>query len=496
MPSMKKDAQRQTLFSMAGELRDEDIAAGNKRFIALLNSLTGKTIEEYKRQITAAKNRIKGELQEIPGRIDECKRSMPVVESWIALEKDLKEKQEDIRNVEAMLADLSTSYEKESKVRVEVVKEISQKKVQREQIKSTIENEIMADYRDKKNKRQSLILKLNQCRNNEKAGNASIEEAKSGIEDLKAKRDELVAAWYSINGEQITFDDNQFVCPTCKRGLDSEDIETLKAEMSETFNANKAARLLENQKQGMSIKARIEASNRTLKTYEQRLEEIQNEIGEIIFDNLYQTEPVEPETASKVSSDQRYITISAEITELEKKIEGEIKQPENAELKTQRNELQEACRAIERRLINKTTIDNIDKRIAELDTQYKVLSQELAENEGVEFTIDAFSKAKVETVEKRINSMFAVVRWKMFEKQINGGEVPTCEAMVNGVPFSDVNKADQINAGIDIINAICHHRNVFAPIFVDNAESVNSLLQTNSQIIRLVVTLDNQITVQ
>lgn len=496
MPSMKKDAQRQTLFSMAGELRDEDIAAGNKRFIALLNSLTGKTIEEYKRQITATKNRIKGELQEIPGRIDECKRSMPVVENWIALEKDLNGKQEDIRNVEAMLADLSTSYEKESKVRVEVVKEISQKKVQREQIKSTIENEIMADYRDKKNKRQSLILKLNQCRNNEKAGNASIEEVKSGIEDLKAKRDELVAAWYSINGEQITFDDNQFVCPTCKRGLDSEDIEALKAEMSETFNANKAARLLENQKQGMSIKARIEASNRTLKTYEQRLEEIQNEIGEILFDNLYQTEPVEPETASKVSSDQRYITISAEITELEKKIEGEIKQPENAELKTQRNELQEACRAIERRLINKTTIDNIDKRIAELDTQYKVLSQELAENEGVEFTIDAFSKAKVETVEKRINSMFAVVRWKMFEKQINGGEVPTCEAMVNGVPFSDVNKADQINAGIDIINAICHHRNVFAPIFVDNAESVNSLLQTNSQIIRLVVTLDNQITVQ
>ncbi|MFK2681080.1 hypothetical protein ACIXT9_02150 [Bacteroides fragilis] len=143
----------------------------------------------------------------------------------------------------------------------------------------------------------------------------------------------------------------------------------------------------------------------------------------------------------------------------------------------------------------KKTIDDNNSRIAELENQQKALSQELADCEGIEFVIEAFGKAKVETVEKRINSMFAVVRWKMFEKQINGGEVPTCEAMVNGVPFSDVNNADQINAGLDIINAICHYHNVFAPIFVDNAESVNKLLPTNSQVIRLVVTMDNQITV-
>ena len=99
-------------------------------------------------------------------------------------------------------------------------------------------------------------------------------------------------------------------------------------------------------------------------------------------------------------------------------------------------------------------------------------------------------------VEQRINNMFAVVRWKMFEKQINGGEVPTCEAMVNGVPFSDVNKADQINAGLDIINAICQYNNVYAPIFVDNAESVNNLLPTSSQVIRLVVSNDNQLIIQ
>lgn len=87
--------------------------------------------------------------------------------------------------------------------------------------------------------------------------------------------------------------------------------------------------------------------------------------------------------------------------------------------------------------------------------------------------MDAFSKAKVEAVENRINGLFSLVRFKMFEQQINGGEVETCEATVNGVPYSDLNNAMKINAGLDIINAICKSEGVTAPIFIDNAESVN-----------------------
>ena len=42
----------------------------------------------------------------------------------------------------------------------------------------------------------------------------------------------------------------------------------------------------------------------------------------------------------------------------------------------------------------------------------------------------------------------------MFGKQVDGTEYDTCECMVNGVPYSDLNTAAKINAGIDIINAI------------------------------------------
>jgi hypothetical protein len=78
----------------------------------------------------------------------------------------------------------------------------------------------------------------------------------------------------------------------------------------------------------------------------------------------------------------------------------------------------------------------------------------------------------------------------MFETQINGGEVETCKATVNGVPFEDLNSAMRINAGLDIINAICKTLQTTAPIFCDNSESVNQLIATQSQIIRLVVSDD------
>ena len=75
----------------------------------------------------------------------------------------------------------------------------------------------------------------------------------------------------------------------------------------------------------------------------------------------------------------------------------------------------------------------------------------------------------------------------MFEEQINGGLLETCEATVDWVPYSDVNTASKINAGLDIINVLSEFYGINAPIFVDNAESVHTLIETESQMIRLVV---------
>ena len=85
----------------------------------------------------------------------------------------------------------------------------------------------------------------------------------------------------------------------------------------------------------------------------------------------------------------------------------------------------------------------------------------------------------------------------MFEQQVNGGETETCQTLVNSngafVPFADANNAARINAGIDIINTLCRHYDVHAPVFIDNRESVTRLADSDSQIVNLIVSAQDKI---
>jgi hypothetical protein len=81
----------------------------------------------------------------------------------------------------------------------------------------------------------------------------------------------------------------------------------------------------------------------------------------------------------------------------------------------------------------------------------------------------------------------------MFNILVNGGVEECCEAMVNGVPFgTNLNSGAKMNAGVDIINALCSYYQVKAPIFIDNRESVTKLISTDSQIISLVVSEEDK----
>ncbi|MNP21080.1 hypothetical protein D3C76_1136850 [compost metagenome] len=66
------------------------------------------------------------------------------------------------------------------------------------------------------------------------------------------------------------------------------------------------------------------------------------------------------------------------------------------------------------------------------------------------------------------------------------------------MPFDGgLNSAARTNVGIDIINALSDHYGFSAPIFIDNAESVTQLVDTDAQVIRLVVSeTDKQLRIE
>jgi hypothetical protein len=93
----------------------------------------------------------------------------------------------------------------------------------------------------------------------------------------------------------------------------------------------------------------------------------------------------------------------------------------------------------------------------------------------------------------RINSLFKIVSFSFIDNKFNGNEKIVCNCLINNVPYADCNTASQINGGIDIINAISKIQGVTAPIFVDRAESINKIIDSESQLITLIVSEDNQL---
>jgi hypothetical protein len=86
-----------------------------------------------------------------------------------------------------------------------------------------------------------------------------------------------------------------------------------------------------------------------------------------------------------------------------------------------------------------------------------------------------------------------MAKFKLFDTQINGGLVETCETLYNGVPYSsNLNTGHKILVGLDIINTLSEHYGFAPMVFVDNAESITEPFQTRGQIIRLVASPEDK----
>ncbi len=203
--------------------------------------------------------------------------------------------------------------------------------------------------------------------------------------------------------------------------------------------------------------------------------------------NSFKTEIEDPEEIKYIKQ---------EIYSLESQIQS-YKKEDTTELNNKKEELQEQLRELDKQLAHKEVNEKAKERIRELEEEEIKLSEKIAELEGLEILSEEFIRTKVELLEEKVNSKFKYVKFKMFKNQINGGLEETCEPCINGVPYSsNLNSAAKINVGLDIINTLCNHYNINAPIFIDNRESTNKIIDVDSQVINLIVSKDKTLKVE
>lgn len=485
--------QRTMLMQMAGGVSDTELAAGNKDFEELLNTLTGKTFDEYCRELAAKKRRVKQELDGIPERIDERERSQPEAEDWAALEAVLKTKQEQADDIHTRLENKAALERANADKAVEHERKIGEVRVKIERRQREVVSQAMAAADEHKSKVSALTRQVEDKQREHDNLERSIADDENYLDGLNKSRANLIEMWQAENAKTLTFDDDAFVCPTCKRPLEIEDIEAKQAAMLATFNKRKADNLAEINYKGHDTKQRITDTEAKIEAAKER----QGELGKAL-DGLKQqlreldgVEVAEPDIDKALAQDAELKRLNIELRTLSiskrMNTEGDAASDDKAQLRERLLSLNGDIDDIKSKLRKRDVIEQNNARIAELKKQLQALNVELAGCEREEHVAADWRKAKITAVESRINGMFGIVNFKMFKPLINGGEVETCEAMVNGVPYSDLNSAMKLNAGLDIINTICGSCGTAAPVVIDNSEGVLDILPTQSQQIRLYV---------
>ncbi len=500
--------RRNVLMNIAGNITDADVAYSNKSFEKLIGELgRKKTLDEYKKEIVSKKKNIRDVLDFIPTRIDEATRSKPEPLDFGEVENQISGKLIELDQVRETIIDVTKRQQLANDSARSLQQDIYDLQRKADNIKNDIKNQLIASDRELGSgldETKASIVNANNDISRKKGlisqKRSELDGALANVERYSKERESLREKWNEVNSSELTFDQSQFCCPTCKRAYEQDDIDSSKEHMLTNFNNDKQRRIADINNQGHSAKKQHEyyesqkdalsselaALEAELPQMEARLEDLKKELSEK-HNLIVQPEPVEVRISKSLTDSEEYQQLLITIRDKDTLLSSGPKIEIDSELSEKERLLNRDIASLNSTLARKEQIVIIEKRITDLQEEEKKLSNELTQLEGIEYTIQQFNKAKIDMLEQRINNMFGFVKFKMFEQQINGGETECCEALINGVPFTDANTASKTQAGIDIINTLSKHYNVHAPIFLDNRESVVLIPQTKSQIINLFV---------
>ena len=443
---LDKNKRREVILGLIEEVKPEDIIAKNKDLEDL--DLETYTVDELKKIAKDSARKINKDIESIPARIDELDKSKIHDIDFDALEFRKKSTLPALKEIDEKLADASKM--------AEGMTEITEKITALQKEKSDLTEKYQNKRFEVKLKNKNVLLQKG-------LDKSALEETNKNIEELKELVENSRKKWQEVHKEQYQGD---FKCPTCGQDLLPDQIEKTMA----NFNKKKSEKLASIEEKAKDLKIKIEECEKLIAIYE---------VKEYKEEDL-PTEPI------------RLQEIDKELDESKAKLK-DFSLDNKKDLLEKKDSLNADLEEINKKLSLQGQNEKIDERIKELEGQEKELAKAYEEQQRIIYLCEEYTKAYVDLVSDKINDSFNLVKFKLFENQINGGITETCEVTFEGVPYSDLNNAAKINAGLDVINSLSDKLDLKVPIFIDNAESVNELIKTDTQLVRLVVSKDKEL---
>ena len=475
--------RRTILLEILGDLTTEQIMTYNPALEGLREHLErAEDIDSLVKQIKASKAKLNTEIKSIPTRIDEASRSVKDLD-FKSLEKEKLALEKDLEKLQESLSDNSVNNE----ARMRIKDDIYDIKNQMKDFEYNYKNKLKKEKQPLLDEIDSLRNKIEDEENSMRKATRELKIRNMDLEGFEIKLASKKKEYVDASKKELDIPEHIKECPTCKRAFDDgvvhEQVESLKG----NFKLEKSKKLENIIKYAEAVKEDQEITTAKVHEIEQEMETIKQtikELAESYADEIAKLNnlPDEPFTNTK-----EYLSMEENLVQLEVNFQSDDGAKARKELKDKELQLKIEINVLTSQLSYQSQNDDLRKRVKELEVELKETSQKFADMEKIEFLCEEFIRTKVELLETTVNEKFSKVSFKLFTTQVNGGLSETCEALIDGVPFSSANTGSQLNAGLDIINTLNETYQVTAPVFLDNRESVTKIIDTKSQIINLFV---------
>ena len=510
--SLPWQKQRELLESLADKYTTQDITQGDERFDFVVEELKKKTIADLIHHIKYKRKEVQKQLDAVPVRLAELNKSLPEAQDWDALSAE-KTKLND-KLVELANKMQAIRIGGADKVRYDGIL----KKIEfAEKRKRNMEHGAMNLATEQATKHQSDVITTN----------IAVKKAQSLVDDLKAtmrgyteseihakdKKEECERKVVDINNRLDELSKSRWswnaedgICPHCGQPLPAEDVERIKKESKDRFNERKsnASKKIQEEFNGIQqeytdAKNLLEKLDNDRMVTTNQLMKANKTLKEAEFKKL-EVDAEKPKTYEQILAEkEEYQQVVKEIADLQAELnEPSASSDENAkmlaELEKEREPIGIRYNEVLELLATKETYDRISELIEKAKQDKESYQNQLDELDEQLDLANEYNKKSCQLLEENVNGHFSYVKWSMFTQDLDGNMKPYCECYHDGVPYSRLNGAAKVNAGIDIANTFSRFYQVSAPMVLDECESVNDPIYSgDQQQIRLKVTTDDKL---
>lgn len=479
--------QRELLFEIADPINEEDIIKTNDDFKELKDILGDHDIDTKQRILNDKIKQINKDIKDIPIRINQTEQNKQEVSEYSEYDEEhYNTVKQEIEQLEKERVDVQNG-----KAEVDLRNQLADKQAELKRLEDNHNS-------DNENRIHSLTQELNVENGTISNLHTKIQNNKQQIEHeekrrktLLSKHSELLAKEEAINNRKLEYKEDD-VCACCGQKLPQDQVEEANRKARERFNKEKSDDLekVKSEKnniltEGKKIKPiieQIESENNELQIKVNEAKEkttrIQNKINKLKTGN------------TDVTATDTYKEVMQVINDINKQRQNirETTQQQIADIDDKINQLSQEKYEFESIKAIENSNKHLDEVINELRNEEDRLLDEKENYSHELYILKEFTTTKVNMLTQNINNKFDMAQFKLFNQLVNGELEETCITTVNGVEYDGgLNNAARINVGLDIINTLSTHYGITAPIFIDNAESVTQIIQTQAQQIQLIV---------